>query len=147
MDGNAQYCPSCGAQTGAPGVGSRRGPAGQNGSPDAAKDASDNKTMAILAYIGFLVFIPIFAAKESPFARYHSNQGLVLFIIELVYGIVAGIISTATLFSGLGAYFVVSTVLGLVWILFLVLSILGIVNAVKGEIKPLPVIGGIRILK
>ena len=36
------------------------------------KDITDNKVMAILAYFGPLVLIPIFAAKESKFARYHS---------------------------------------------------------------------------
>ena len=45
------------------------------------EDIQNNKTMAILAYIGILVLIPIFAAKESKFARFHANQGLVLLII------------------------------------------------------------------
>ena len=32
--------------------------------------------MAILAYFGILVLIPILAAKDSKFARFHANQGL-----------------------------------------------------------------------
>ena len=39
-----------------------------------AQDITSNKAMAILAYFGPLVLIPIFAAKQSKFARYHSNQ-------------------------------------------------------------------------
>ena len=34
-------------------------------------DIEQNKVMAILAYFGILVLIPIFAAKESKFARCH----------------------------------------------------------------------------
>lgn len=41
------------------------------------QDAQENKGMAVLAYLIFL--IPLLAAKESKFARYHTNQGLVLF--------------------------------------------------------------------
>lgn len=39
------------------------------------RDIQNNKVMAILAYFGILVLIPIFAAKESKFARFHANQG------------------------------------------------------------------------
>ena len=53
------------------------------------KDIEDNKFMSVLAYLGLFVLIPIFAAKDSDFARFHSNQGLVLlitgFIISLIY--------------------------------------------------------------
>ena len=33
--------------------------------------------------------MPLFAAKESPFAKYHANQGLVLFILEVILCIVS----------------------------------------------------------
>lgn len=39
------------------------------------QDVQANKVMAILAYFGLLVFVPLFAAKESRFARFHTNQG------------------------------------------------------------------------
>ena len=44
----------------------------------AQDDIEKNKVMAVLAYFGILVLIPIFAAKDSKFARFHANQGLVL---------------------------------------------------------------------
>ena len=37
------------------------------------EDVQNNKVFAILAYIGILVLVPIFAAKESKFARFHAN--------------------------------------------------------------------------
>ena len=42
------------------------------------QDIAQNKAMAILAYLGILVLIPIFAAKNSAFAKFHANQGLIL---------------------------------------------------------------------
>jgi len=98
------------------------------------EDIEKNKAMAILAYIIFL--IPLLAAKESKFAMYHANQGLVLFLLALAVNVVGGIIP----FLG---WFVI---LPLGNLLVIVLAILGIVNAAKGEAKPLPLIGGIKLL-
>ena len=42
------------------------------------QDIQNNKIMAILSYFGILVLVPILAAKESKFARFHANQGLIL---------------------------------------------------------------------
>ena len=43
-----------------------------------AEDIEQNKVMALLAYLGLLFLVPMFAAPNSKFARYHTNQGLVL---------------------------------------------------------------------
>jgi uncharacterized membrane protein len=106
----------------------------QMGIPD-PQDVEKNKVMAILAYIIF--FIPLIAARESKFAMYHANQGLVLFLAAVVINIVGGIIP----FIG---WFVI---LPFGWIAVLVFAIIGIINASKGEVKPLPLIGGISIIK
>jgi uncharacterized membrane protein len=98
------------------------------------EDIEKNKAMAILAYIIFL--IPLLAAKESKFAMYHANQGLVLFLAALAVNVVGGIVPFIGWFIilPLGNLFIV------------VLAILGIVNAAKGEAKPLPLIGGFKII-
>lgn len=44
------------------------------------EDVNGNKVFGILAYIGILFLVPLFAAKDSQYARFHTNQGLVLFI-------------------------------------------------------------------
>ena len=54
------------------------------------EDIEQNKVMSVLAYFGFLVIVPIVAAKNSPFARFHSNQGLVLFL-GMIAWIIAGL--------------------------------------------------------
>ena len=97
--------------------------------------------MAVLAYIGILVLVPILAAKNSKYARFHANQGLVLFIAEVIYNIVSAIIRAILPLA------VVNIILWVISVLFLVLSIIGIVNAATGKAKELPVIGKIRIIK
>ena len=110
-------------------------------------DIASNKAMAILSYFGLLVLIPLLAAKNSRFARFHANQGLIVLIagvvgtigqrvlglvlkyIPYIGGVLAGLIG-----------FAVSAVL-------LVLTVLGIINAAQGKAKELPVIGKFRLLK
>ena len=108
--------------------------------------------MAVLSYIIFFVPLLVGAHKTSPFVKFHANQGTVLFIscvaFSIIYSILFAIFSAiliATLAFGIWA--VVSTLLSLLWILPTVLVILGIVNAVTGKCKPLPVIGKFTIIK
>ncbi|MFV0351644.1 MAG: hypothetical protein ACK5JF_04945 [Oscillospiraceae bacterium] len=110
-------------------------------------DIAANKGMAILSYLGFLFLIPLLAAPNSRFARFHVNQGLVLFIAEAAYGIVYGVLTTIfyAISWVLGAIF--SAVLGLVGIVFFVFLIIGILNAANGKAKTLPLIGNISIIK
>jgi uncharacterized membrane protein len=99
------------------------------------EDVEKNKVMAVLAYILFL--IPLLAAKESKFAMFHTNQGLVLFLGAIAVNIVGGIIPILGWF----------VILPLGNLFIFILAIIGIINAAKGEAKPLPLIGGIKILK
>ena len=111
-----------------------------------AQDITSNKAMAILAYFGPLVLIPIFAAKQSKFARYHSNQGLLLLITAVAWSIVYGIINAILLAISWRLY-TVSSIIGILSIVFFVLFIIGIINASNGRAKELPIIGKFKILK
>ena len=103
----------------------------------AAKSGGDNdKLMGVLAYLGILVLVPLLSAKDSPFAQYHANQGLVL----LIAGVIVG---AASAFPIIG-WFIVGPIGG---ILLFILAIMGIINAANGEMKPLPLIGQYTILK
>ena len=97
-------------------------------------DIKNNKVMAILAYLGILVLIPLFAAKESKFARFHTNQGLILFIIALVCSACAKIK-------------LIGWVFGFVDLAVFIFAIMGIIYACKGECKELPIIGKYRFIK
>lgn len=120
-----------------------------------AQDISSNKAMAILSYFGFLVLIPMFAAKESRFARFHANQGLILFIAEvavnILSSIVTGIIKAVLIGAGLYSLGFIVTIISLLFTLcniaIAVLAIMGIVYAAQGKAKELPVVGKFKILK
>ena len=98
-----------------------------------AQDIEKNKVMAVLAYI--LFFIPLLAAKDSKFARFHTNQGLVLFL----GGIIASVVAVIPVIG-----WIVAPIAGLV---ITVLAVIGIINALNGKAKELPVIGKFKILK
>ena len=97
------------------------------------EDIEKNKIMSVLAYIIFL--IPLLAAKDSKFARFHTNQGLVLFIIGIISSVVAVIPLVGWIIAPIGA------------ILVTVLAVIGIINALNGRAKELPVVGKFKILK
>ena len=103
------------------------------------EDIQNNKVMAVLSYIGILALIPFLAAKESPYAQFHAKQGLTLFIVEIVYSVLSVILAFIPVVG-----LIVSGVIGLC---VFVLVILGIVNAVQGQAKELPIIGMIKIFK
>ena len=106
------------------------------------QDIMNNKVMGILAYFSWLVLIPLFAAKNSPFARFHVNQGITLAIAEIIALIVCGILAGIPLIGGIFAI-----VQKLICLACFILAVLGIINAANGKAKDLPIIGSIRILK
>ena len=166
-----QFCPACGAPISAaatpPPPPQNQAPPPQYQAPPPQgqyqqgvplPDEQANKGMAILGVL--LFFIPLIAGahKTSPFVKFHTNQGAALFILWVGYSIIQGIvraIATASLFGtaawltsgGWGAYAAVSLILGLIWLFPAILFIIGIINAAGGKWKPLPVIGGLKIIK
>ena len=153
---NAPNCPKCGAPLNDKNTQSNAQQAVNNfvnnlnntadySSQMDSADVENNKVMGVLAYLWILVFIPIFAAPQSRFARFHANQGLMLFIFEVVYSLIMAVLS-ATVGKVPVAGAIVMAVAGLCGLVFLILIICGIVNAVNGKAKELPVIGNIHIL-
>jgi uncharacterized membrane protein len=76
-------------------------------------------------------------AKNSPFAKFHANQQLNLLLAAIAVNVVGTIIPILGWFI----------ILPLGTILIFVLAIMGIINAVKGEMKKLPIIGGFELIK
>jgi len=113
--------------------------------PPADADAADiekNKVFAILAYIGILFLVPLLAAPQSKFARYHTNQGVVLFLSTLVVCIGSFVIMMIPFIGCVAAFVPMIVGLGA-----LVLMIMGIINAAAGQCKPLPLIGHFQLIK
>lgn len=90
-----------------------------------------NTTMAVVAYI--LFFVPLITgdAKKDAFVKYHTKQGLVLFLLMVLLNVVDWIIP-------FHFWFTISWLLSLGT---LVLLIIGISNAVGGKEQPLPIVG------
>ncbi len=110
-------------------------------------DIEQNKVMAIFAYIGLLFLVPLLAAPNSKFARFHANQGLVLFLFEVAASIILVILGILFVFIT-PALSVLSTILWLlVWLAAIGLIVLGIMNASSGKARELPLIGKIKLIK
>ncbi len=110
-----------------------------------AADVANNKIFAILSYIFILFIVPLIAAPKSKFARFHANQGIVLFIAEVILSVALSIVQAIIGWTFLGIILdVIGMIIGLAE---LALMIIGIVNAATGKAKELPIIGKIRILK
>ena len=90
------------------------------------EDVNNGKTMAILAYLIFFIPLLMDDMKRNNFVMFHTEQAILLLIVNIL----AGIIGTIT--CGIGV------ILYIPWIVFM---IMGIMNASKGECKPLPMIG------
>ncbi|MBW3016926.1 DUF4870 domain-containing protein, partial [Candidatus Woesearchaeota archaeon] len=103
----------------------------------------ESKIFAFLAYllgiVGFLIVL--LAKKDDKYAMYHAKQSLVLFIAVVAGWVAVFIVS---LIIGFIPYvgWILSALLSLaLWLGFLALWILGMVNALTMKEKPLPVIG------
>ncbi len=92
------------------------------------EDIDKNKGMAIVAYI--LFFVPLLTeAKESPFVKFHIKQAIML-IIAWVAVTILGMVPVL----GWIAAPIASLALFVFWII-------GVINAVNGEAKQVPLIG------
>ena len=93
--------------------------------------SSKEKALSILAYFGPFFLLAVLLAPESHFAKYHANQGLVLFLTEVVGRHIPLIGWTFQLLN----------------IVIVVLFFLGLSHAIREVEEPLPFIGEIQILK
>lgn len=162
MDEDMKFCPECGAPVSASSqekepwedeekdLGTKLSEI--NDTPDTTdefdeNDIRNNKVMAVLSYIGPLVLVPLFAARESKFARFHANQGFVLAVCYIAWEVIRKIVVEVITAVSPTLGTLTGTVCNIVNILLFVLMIVGIVNVVKGKAKELPVIGKIKLLK
>ena len=102
-------------------------------------DIRANASLSGACYIAFLFFLPLVMRPDSRFARFHANQGLVLFIFSAIIGVLETVVDVIPIVGG-----ILRAVLGLVT---LGLFLFGFVNALNGKAKELPFIGGISLIK
>lgn len=100
--------------------------------PAATPAATEDKTVAIVSYltiVGFVIAIVLHSSKKTKLGSYHLRQTLGLFLTGL-----------ATTFL------MIIPILGwilapLIGIALFVLWIIGLIAAVNGQMKPVPVLG------
>uniref|UniRef100_A0A7C6EE67 DUF4870 domain-containing protein n=1 Tax=candidate division WOR-3 bacterium TaxID=2052148 RepID=A0A7C6EE67_UNCW3 len=113
---------------------------------------SNVRMLSAIGYIPFLFFIPLFANREDEYAQFHAKQSLVLFcvlilawiaiwLVDLIFGGILGrIFILGFLFKGMA--WLIHNILGTILSLgYLVLVILGIINASSGNFWRIPIIG------
>ncbi len=92
------------------------------------KQVLEGKIFAILSYLSILCIIPLVFKKDNDFALSHGKQGLVLFIAE------AAVFIISIILPGIFRPFI---------FVFGVLSLVGIIWALKGEYVKIPVVSNI----
>jgi len=94
------------------------------------EQAETGKRDAILSYIPFLCFIPLFKSNLNDFAKKHVKQGLLLLTVEII-----------------ALFFLVDFVNDIFWTLVLIgcllFAIIGISKSLAGKEMKIPYIGTI----
>lgn len=104
------------------------------------EDWQANKIKAGLGYSVF--FLPLILCRDSKLGRHCANQGLILFIVSLLAGMVLGIFAGVPL---LGWLFRLAARL-VQFALFAVGVMCFVLLTSSGKAVELPVVGGIHIL-
>ncbi|MFA6357303.1 MAG: hypothetical protein WCY09_01345 [Candidatus Omnitrophota bacterium] len=91
----------------------------------------EGKFFAVISYISFLCIITLILKKSNKFALYHARQGLVLFVME-VTAFILSIIPFLGWLIGIFGY-----------VLFLLVSVWGIMQAALGVYSRIPVVSEI----
>ena len=134
-----RFCAVCGAS---------QYPDGYETGSGTGKVLKDNdKAFAIISYLGILSLVSYFVTpKNSVYARFHAVQGLNLFILECIIAAITKILK-GIFFWSWQFKSIISGIGGIASVGFIVLIVLGIVYAARGEITVLPVVGSWRIVK
>ncbi len=101
-----------------------------SGSTNASRDPEieDAKFFSVIGYISVLCFVPLLLKKNNSFAQFHGKQGLVLFILEIAASILKIVPALGDL------------VFTVAFVVFGILSLIGIVRVLMGERWEIPVI-------
>ena len=99
---------------------------GQGTKPDS--QVQDAKFFAAIGYLSFLCFVPLVLKKNNSFAQFHGKQALILFILEVAAGIVKIVPALGDL------------VFTVAFVVFGILSLIGITKVLMGEKWEMPVV-------
>lgn len=95
----------------------------------------DKKTTDIVAYLTWVGLIIAFIIGDREGSKFHLNQSLVIWLVGTVAGMVGVIPLLGTLVSLIGGLFCC-----ICWFI-------GLISAIQGTEKPVPVLGQFKLLK
>jgi uncharacterized membrane protein len=103
----------------------------------------DGKTAGIISYftlIGWLIaYFALYTNNKTPLAAYQLRQTLLFHLASILVSWVAGfIIGMAFITSGV---FIGASIIWIIRLGFLVIWLIGLIGAINGEKKPMPLIG------
>ena len=98
-----------------------------------------------IIFVGGILLVPFFVGKNSPFARFHTNNGLILSICAIGLLILRWL--NWLIFVKKDSFYIFNVLFIIAAIAIVVLAIFGIVHAAKGNKKDLPIVGGVKIIK
>ncbi len=107
--------------------------------PPVVASSTEDRTVAILAYItiiGFIIAIVMHSSKKTALGTYHLRQTLGLFITAVVAWFASMIIAFIPLVNLIMVILGPALAIGL-----FVLWIMGLIAAVNGQQKPIPLLG------
>ena len=93
------------------------------------QEVIDGKIYAVLSYLSILCIIPLVLKKENPFVLFHGKQGLVIFIGEVAVFVAHIVLGPAIL--SIGTF------------VFGVVSLVGIIQVLRGQYYKFPYISDI----
>ncbi len=91
-----------------------------------------NILMAVLAYCGPLIILSYLVAKDDAFTKFHIKQGLTIIIIGIL-----------TSFFNMFLFFPIFMLFWLIRMSLGIFMLIGVLNALQGKEKELPIIGQI----
>lgn len=92
--------------------------------------------MLILSYFGILAVVPLLVEKDDPEVQWHAKHGLVMMVSWIVLFIALAILTNLPLVG----VFLGCAVVPLLWLVIVVIQIVAMVKALKGERLIIPVI-------
>ena len=99
-------------------------------------NAGEDKTVAIVAYLtllGFIVAIIVHMNKKTKLGAFHLRQTLGFFLTCIAVGMSEIILIFIPILGWLAIF--------VLWISMLVLWVMGLIAAINGQTKPMPVVG------
>lgn len=87
-----------------------------------------DKLLALLCYLGILVFVPLILKPKSDFVRFHLRQGITIFALEVILLFIAIIPLVGLVLAILG------------WLIAGFLSLVGLIQVIRGKYYKIPLI-------